>query len=125
MFIGSFSAPTALEGSAFVRLSGGEYDYPDVQLLMLNSLLNFDGGVVSKAISGYNQTQLKQYYQNTEFKQGFTVQPGVLRPKSRGSIQLRSKNPKDHPIITLNYLKEKEDLDLMVKGQLIKNYKVT
>ena len=63
---------------------------------------------------------------------GFTILPTLLHPKSRGSVSLSSSNPKEAPIIQPNFLKEKEDLDQLVKGgklvfkimeeQALKNY---
>ena len=47
---------------------------------------------------------------------GFTILPTLLHPKSRGTVSLSSNNPKEAPIIQPNFLKEKEDLDQLVKG---------
>jgi len=47
---------------------------------------------------------------------GFTILPTLLHPKSRGTVSLSSSNPKAPPIIQPNFLKEKEDLDQLVKG---------
>lgn len=40
----------------------------------------------------------------------------VLRPKSRGEIRLASTDPLAHPIIEPNYLREGEDLQLLIEG---------
>ena len=47
---------------------------------------------------------------------GFTILPTLLHPKSRGTVSLYSSNPAEPPIIQPNFLKEKEDLDQLVKG---------
>ena len=47
---------------------------------------------------------------------GFTILPTLLHPKSRGIVSLSSSNPIEPPIIQPNFLKEKEDLDQLVKG---------
>ena len=51
---------------------------------------------------------------------GFSIFPTLLHPKSRGFIKLSSADPKAPPIIQPNFLKEKEDLDQLVKaGKLV------
>lgn len=49
-------------------------------------------------------------------KDGFTVLPTLLHPKSRGYVQLKSSDPLADPVIQPNFLKEKEDLEQLVKG---------
>ena len=50
---------------------------------------------------------------------GFTLLPTLLKPKSRGEVRLRSNDPFDAPEVQPNFLSEKEDLDLLVKGAKI------
>ena len=40
----------------------------------------------------------------------------TLRPESTGTIRLKSKDPKEHPLIDANYLAERKDLDTLIKG---------
>lgn len=47
---------------------------------------------------------------------GYSVHATLLHPKSRGTVRLASNNPKDAPLINPNFLGEKEDLDVLVKG---------
>ena len=49
-------------------------------------------------------------------KDGFTILPTLLHPKSRGTVSLASSNPKDAPIIQPNFLQEKDDLDQLIRG---------
>ena len=44
------------------------------------------------------------------------IVPVILRPFSRGKIQLRSKNFQDHPIIQPNYLVDKRDVKTLSDG---------
>jgi choline dehydrogenase len=47
---------------------------------------------------------------------GVTLNACLLRPKSRGSVRLRSSNPFDKPVIDNNYLADPEDLRLEIAG---------
>lgn len=49
-------------------------------------------------------------------KPSFSLSPVMLRPKSRGYIKLRSKDPHKHPIIDANYLSHPDDVATMVEG---------
>jgi choline dehydrogenase len=49
-------------------------------------------------------------------KDGVTLNACLLRPKSRGTVKLRSANPADKPLVDNNYLAEPEDLDLEIEG---------
>jgi choline dehydrogenase len=49
-------------------------------------------------------------------KDGFTILPTLLKPRSRGFVGLRSNDPLDPPIIQPNFFVEKEDLELLITG---------
>jgi choline dehydrogenase len=47
---------------------------------------------------------------------GVTLNACLLRPKSRGSVRLRSANIADMPVVDNNYLAEPDDLAMEIKG---------
>lgn len=47
---------------------------------------------------------------------GFSLHVCVLRPKSRGSVSLRSRDVRKAPVIDPKFLSREEDLDTLVKG---------
>ncbi|MBF7729399.1 GMC family oxidoreductase [Pseudomonas sp. N040] len=47
---------------------------------------------------------------------GYSCHVCLLRPKSRGSVKLRSADPEDAPLIDPNFFGEPEDLEVLVKG---------
>ncbi len=47
---------------------------------------------------------------------GVTLNSYTLRPKSRGTVTLRSANPRDMPVIDPNFLAEPDDLRISVEG---------
>ncbi|CAI9784523.1 unnamed protein product [Fraxinus pennsylvanica] len=55
------------------------------------------------------------------FRGGFILEK-IMGPKSRGHLELRTKNPNDNPSVTFNYFKEPEDLQRCVNGlKIIEN----
>jgi choline dehydrogenase len=46
----------------------------------------------------------------------FSLHVALMRPSSRGSVRLRSRDPEAPPAIRANYLSEKRDLDALVRG---------
>ncbi len=47
---------------------------------------------------------------------GYSIIPTLLKPKSRGYVELRSTSPFDTPIIQPNFLSEKEDWQVLITG---------
>lgn len=47
---------------------------------------------------------------------GITILPGVVTPKSVGTLELRSADPADPPRIDPNYLAEDDDMTVLVEG---------
>ncbi|WP_417329898.1 GMC family oxidoreductase, partial [Halomonas cupida] len=48
---------------------------------------------------------------------GMTVTTVVVKPRSRGSVRLRSSDPADMPLVSPNLLQDQADMDDMVAGQ--------
>jgi len=48
---------------------------------------------------------------------GVSITTVMTKPKSRGTVKLKSSNPNDMPVIELNLLKHKDDLQMMMAGQ--------
>jgi len=47
---------------------------------------------------------------------GFNLKPHCVVPYSRGQVRLKSKNPRDKPLIDPKYLSDKRDLECIVEG---------
>ena len=47
---------------------------------------------------------------------GGLVLPTIIHPKSRGSVRLASRNPRDYPIIDPNYFSHEDDITYMIEG---------
>ncbi|XP_071113299.1 glucose dehydrogenase [FAD, quinone]-like [Haliotis cracherodii] len=107
---GLLTSSGGLEAMAFVKTKSDEPS-PDIQLQCvcvsmdesLARLFNID----QKIVAHFNWTSVEE---------GFTILPALLRPKSMGTIRLRSTNPFEHPIIEPNYLSHPDDVKTLVRG---------
>ena len=84
------------EAGGFVR-SAPEVERPDLQFHF----------VVGK---------LADHGRKTVFGHGYSCHVCLLRPKSRGSVTLSSADPFAAPLIDPNFLAERSDLDVLVRG---------
>ena len=82
-------ASNQIESCGFIRSEPG-VDYPDIQFHFLPIAVRYDG---QAAAEGH----------------GFQAHTGPMRSPSRGSITLRSADPKDDPVIRFNYMSEEKD----------------
>jgi len=53
---------------------------------------------------------------NPPSREGFTIFPVLLHPRSRGTIRLRSSNPDEAPLINPNYLADEADVKILAEG---------
>ncbi|MEI6895182.1 MAG: choline dehydrogenase [Colwellia sp.] len=91
-------ASTLVESGGFIK-SSDKVNTPDLQLQFSPIAMDDHGRRVSLM-----------------FNYGFSIHVCLLRPQSRGSISLRSKDPNDAPLIDLNMLATENDLACMVAG---------
>jgi choline dehydrogenase len=82
-------ASNQFESCAFIRSDKG-IDYPDIQYHFLPIAVRYDG---KAAAEGH----------------GFQAHVGPMRSKSRGSVTLRSPDPRDAPRIFFNYMSHPDD----------------
>ena len=84
-----------VESGGFIDVSGA--GTPDLQFHVLPFLV---GWVDSPPIEAH----------------GMSVNPCFLRPRSRGSIKLRSSNPRDKALFDAGSLSDPEDLEVLLRG---------
>ena len=92
---GPGTSPIA-ESGGFARTRSG-LAAPDIQFHFLPVL-----------VVDHGRTKMK--------KNGYSLHVCALRPESKGTIRLRSKDPTQHPLIDANYLAERQDLDTLIAG---------
>jgi choline dehydrogenase-like flavoprotein len=84
------------EAGGFIKSQPGEAT-PDLQLHF----------VIAKLVD---------HGRKTVFGHGYSSHVCLLRPKSRGSLRLASADPMAAPLIDLNFLSERDDVDRLVRG---------
>ncbi|GAB6026989.1 hypothetical protein CHUAL_013655 [Chamberlinius hualienensis] len=111
---GIFTIPNGMEaiGYAKTKFTNATEDWPDVQLLLLsmNSALEFAASI------GVSNEIFKRYLEPINNSYSFMIFPYVMRPNSRGKVELQSGNPTDDPLIDLNILNETGDMDILIEG---------
>ncbi|XP_064490285.1 glucose dehydrogenase [FAD, quinone]-like isoform X1 [Ornithodoros turicata] len=110
-----------VEGLAFVKTKyvNKTHDWPDIEIHYLSGSPVSDGGQTFRRTEGVSDELWEKVYLPYNYKDSMSVYPVLLRPKSRGYIKLRSRNPHEHPIINPRYLTHPEDILVMVEGMKI------
>jgi choline dehydrogenase len=89
LFKSGLGASNQFESAAFLRSRPG-VEYPDIQYHFLPMAVRYDG---KAAAEGH----------------GFQAHVGPMRSPSRGSVTLRSAEPKENPVIRFNYMSHEQD----------------
>tara|TARA_Y100001951_G_scaffold16543_2_gene11631 strand:- start:30072 stop:31778 length:1707 start_codon:yes stop_codon:yes gene_type:complete len=82
-------ASNQFEAGGFIR-TRPEFAWPNIQFHFLPVAINYNG---SNAVSEH----------------GFQAHVGSMRSPSRGRVQLKSKDPRQHPSILFNYMSSEQD----------------
>lgn len=114
-------ASTGVDGLAFVSTKYAHAhnpgaDWPDIEMHMVPADVVADGGRYLKYLAGLKEHIWHSYYKHYLKTPSFSIDPVLLRPKSRGYLKLRSSNPYDHPLIDPNYLSHPDDVATIVEG---------
>lgn len=113
---GPISVAAGCEALAFYDLKDptNPQGYPDIELLFLG------GSIVSertlRETVGIGHELYNAVYKPIENYDTWMVLPILMRPKSKGRVMLKDKNPFHKPLIDSNYFQYDEDLDTMVGG---------
>lgn len=91
LFRNGLGATNHFEACGFVRSKAG-VKWPDIQYHFLPGAIRYDGRV---AFDGH----------------GFQVHVGPNKPKSRGMVEITSRDPERHPRIRFNYMQHVDDIE--------------
>lgn len=114
---GPLYAMGAAETMAFVnsKYQDPSVDWPDLQIFFASYSDIADGGMFSRRGSGVTYEYYSQVFERVIYKDCFMIIPLLMRPESRGRIQLRSADPMEYPIIHANYFDSPKDIEILVK----------
>ena len=75
----------------------------------------------------YHFTPVYSEWQGREIRlqQGYQLNCDQLRPKSKGEIKLRSRDPRERPAVFFNYLSDPHDVQELVEGMSMMNELLT
>ncbi|KAJ8686459.1 hypothetical protein QAD02_022253 [Eretmocerus hayati] len=113
---GPLTVPGGCEALAFIDVDKPkELDtFPNVELLFIGASVVSDP--TFRFNVGISDRHWSKMYEKISGRYSWTIFPMLMRPKSKGRILLRSKNPRAKPRIYANYLDDPEDVRIMVKG---------
>jgi glucose dehydrogenase (acceptor) len=107
-----------VEGLAFVgtKYVNASEDFPDIEFHFISGSTNSDGGRQIRKAHGITESFYNKVFNSINNMDTWSVIPVLLRPKSRGIIKLRSKNPFDYPLIYPNYFFDPHDMAVLIEG---------
>ncbi|XP_054166150.1 glucose dehydrogenase [FAD, quinone]-like [Oppia nitens] len=118
---GPLTSLGGVEGLGFVSTKYANLtdDWPDFEIHLSSATVTTDGGRGLTHYAGLTDEVYAQVYKPYSTSHSFSLDPVLLRPKSRGYIRLRSPNPYDHPVIDPKYFTDPDDIHSMVEGMKI------
>lgn len=121
---GPLTSPGGAEGVAFVNTlffgnasrRGRSEDVSDIEIVMGSGGLSGDTTGAFKKSIGIRDDVYETMFRKVAGKDGFSLVPILMKPRSRGRVRLKSKNPFHWPLLDPNYYGEKEDIATMIRG---------
>lgn len=115
---GPMTSSIGLEAVGFIptKYANASDDWPDIEFMITSSSTAADGGTQVKKAHGLTDEFYKEVFESINYKDTFGVFPMMLRPKSRGYLKLRSKNPLEYPLLYHNYLTHPDDVGVLREG---------
>ncbi|XP_043271046.1 glucose dehydrogenase [FAD, quinone]-like [Venturia canescens] len=113
---GPLASPGAVEGIAFVNVDdpSDPGDYPNMELLFVSN--SVATAPLFRENVGLDEGFWRKTFANVTAEYSWTIFPMLLRPKSRGKILLSDTDVRKHPRIIPNYMKDPEDVRILIKG---------
>lgn len=115
---GPLSSSVGIETVGFIntKYANASDDWPDMEFMLLSTSTAADGGTQVKHAHGLADDFYQEVFESINYKDQFGIFPMMLRPKARGVIKLKSKDPLDYPLLYHNYLTNYHDVAVLREG---------
>lgn len=114
---GSFATNGGFDFVGFVNVSDSSSRYPDIQFFhAYYPRWHVDKVNAASTIFSMNDDIRREIIKLVQEVDVISPMPSLLKPKSRGELRLRSKNPADPVKIYANCFSEQEDIEVMFKS---------
>lgn len=115
---GPLTSSVGIEAAGFITTKYGNQsdDWPDMEFMLTSASTPSDGGSNVKRAHCLTDEFYDEVFKEINNRDVFGVFPMILRPKSRGVIKLKSKNPFHYPLIYPNYLTHPDDVKVLREG---------
>ncbi|KAL2748240.1 hypothetical protein V1477_003525 [Vespula maculifrons] len=90
-------------------------DWPDIEFMITSATIN-NAPDIAETTFCLTEDFYDEVYGDIINHNSFNIIPMILRPKSRGYIKLKSKNPLDYPLMYHNYLTNPDDMRVLREG---------
>lgn len=113
---GPLTIPGGTEAIAFFDLNQPKNidGHPNLELLLISGAVSSEETL--KKSFGISNHVYDRVFKKTEEKDSYMIFPMIMRPKSKGKIELKDSNPFRYPAIYPNYFSDERDLDIIVSG---------
>ncbi|XP_023307244.2 glucose dehydrogenase [FAD, quinone] [Lucilia cuprina] len=91
-------------------------DWPDVQFFLGSYGYGTDGGLIGRRGAAMTMINYAQSFEPIIYKDSFIITPLLMRPKSRGWLEITSKHNSEYPKIFPNYYDQPIDMAIMVEA---------
>lgn len=115
---GPLTLPAGAEGIAFVKtnISYLPDDVPDIELVMGIGAFTGDASGFLRNVFGIPKSFVDKVFGSVRGRHAFTIAPVLMKPKSRGRISLKTRNPFHWPHLRPNFYSNKDDMLILREG---------
>ncbi|XP_077495210.1 glucose dehydrogenase [FAD, quinone]-like [Amblyomma americanum] len=117
-YLATRSGPLTLlggvEGLGFVHTRYASADWPDIEIHMASGSPVSDSGDTFRSAHGLSNKTWESTFAPYIDRESMSLYPVLLRPRSRGQLRLRSRDPYEAPDIDPRYLTHPKDIQTLV-----------